>query len=87
MPRCQDFPCCGHEPGCCPSFDESGRQLDMVCTCGKRLPVDNPVSICNTCLRAEDGWIDEEAYDEEEARDEDSFQQDTPLYEDYYGGE
>ncbi len=26
---CEDFPCCGHEPGCCPDFDESGRQLNM----------------------------------------------------------
>lgn len=47
---CEDFPCCGHEAGCCPNF-ENGRQVDMVCTCGTRLPIDNPVSICNNCLQ------------------------------------
>jgi hypothetical protein len=25
----------------------------MVCTCGARLPVDNPYSICNSCLNSE----------------------------------
>ena len=61
MAMCEDFPCCGHEMGCCPRFDDAGRQLDMVCTCGARLPVDNPVSICNGCLRRgmmEDGFED-----------------------------
>lgn len=47
---CEDWPCCGHESGCCPNYDESGRQTDMVCVCGARLPVDNPVSICDACL-------------------------------------
>lgn len=54
MARCEDFPCCGHEPGCCPDFDESGRQLNMVCTCGAKLPVDNRFSICDTCLNRPD---------------------------------
>lgn len=56
MAMCEDFPCCGHEHGCCPRY-ENGVQMDMVCTCGKRLPVDNPVSICNACLNTE-GWYD-----------------------------
>ena len=51
---CEDFPCCGHEHGCCPDFDQSGRQMNMRCVCGARLPVDNPVSICDSCLRRED---------------------------------
>jgi len=54
MARCEDFPCCGHEEGCCPRFSSSGKQLDMVCVCGKRLPIDNPTSICNACLKDPD---------------------------------
>ena len=81
MTTCEDFPCCGHEAGCCPRYDESGRQLDMVCTCGKRLPVDNPVSVCNTCLNG----VDEDSdYTESDSTD---YPDDTPMFEDYYGGE
>jgi len=55
MARCEDYPCCGHEPGCCPDFDAAtGRQLNMRCTCGAVLPIDNPVSICDACLRRMD---------------------------------
>lgn len=78
MFMCEDWPCCGHEQGCCPRYDEAGNQLDMVCTCGRRLPIDNPTSICNGCLNAEDGWFDEEDCDEDEECDEDS-----PIYADY----
>jgi NMD protein affecting ribosome stability and mRNA decay len=47
MPRCEDYPCCGHESGDCP--DSSGR---MTCVeCGKRLPKAAVSSICNVCLR------------------------------------
>jgi hypothetical protein len=48
---CEDFPCCGHEPGCCPDFDESGAQLNMKCVCGAVLPVNHHTSICASCLR------------------------------------
>jgi hypothetical protein len=86
MIQCEDFPACGHERGCCPRF-ENGVQMDMVCTCGRRLPVDNPVSICNACLRAEDDWAgEEESYDDEES-DTADYPDDTPMFEDYYGGE
>jgi len=64
MARCEDFPCCGHENGCCPDFDESGQQLNMVCTCGAKLPVDNPVSICDGCLNRYDDQ--EYRYDDQE---------------------
>lgn len=50
---------------------ENGVQMEMVCICGARLPKDNPVSICHHCLK--------------EAERE--YPQDTPMYEDYYGGE
>lgn len=54
MARCEDFPCCGHELGCCPDYDaETGIQLNMVCTCGAKLPIDNFFSLCNSCLRGE----------------------------------
>ena len=51
---CEDFPCCGHESGCCPSFDEDGRQLDMKCTCGASVPLDSRNSICDNCLDLSD---------------------------------
>jgi len=54
MSRCEDFPCCGHESGCCPSFDENGRQTDMKCTCGASVPLDSRVSICEACLAIDD---------------------------------
>lgn len=47
---CEDYPCCGHELGCCPDFDEDGRQLNMICVCGAKLPVNNRSSLCNGCL-------------------------------------
>lgn len=49
MSRCEDFPCCGHEAGCCPDFDASGRQLNMICVCGAILPVDHHGSLCDDC--------------------------------------
>jgi hypothetical protein len=61
MATCEDFPCCGHEPGCCPDFDKSGKQLNMVCTCGKKLPITNRYSICDACMKQgqeEDGYMD-----------------------------
>lgn len=53
MARCEDFPCCGHEAGCCPDYDAAtGQQLNMICVCGAKLPLNNPVSICDACLNA-----------------------------------
>lgn len=52
MARCEDFPCCGHEPGCCPDRDpETGEQLNMKCTCGATVPLGSRFSICEDCLR------------------------------------
>lgn len=45
MPQCEDYPCCGHEPGDCP--DEQGR-FKCVC-CGKRMQKGETSSICSTC--------------------------------------
>lgn len=49
MPSCEDFPCCGHEVGCCPDFDESGKQLNMKCVCGATVPLGGS-SLCQGCL-------------------------------------
>lgn len=65
--RCEDFPCCGHESGCCPDSDpKTGEQLDMKCVCGASVPLNSPSSLCRTCLMSDDeegGWLRD---DEEE---------------------
>ncbi len=66
MARCEDFPCCGHENGCCPDYDDSGRQLNMVCTCGAKLPVNNRYSICDSCMsNGDDDYDDRDDYEED----------------------
>lgn len=51
MARCEDFPCCGHESGCCPNFDKvTGEQLNMKCTCGANVPLTSRFSICDGCM-------------------------------------
>lgn len=71
--RCEDWPCCGHEAGCCPDFDEAGTQLNMKCTCGATVPLGARSSICDGCMRRlmdEDGEVsdrpepDEDEYDD-----------------------
>ena len=95
MARCEDFPCCGHENGCCPNYDAMGRQLDMVCICGARLPVTARYSICHHCMKQqceEEGWTGEdEDGDLESGIDDETTDlgilDETPMFEDYYGGE
>jgi hypothetical protein len=70
MARCEDWPCCGHENGCCPDYDEGGNQLNMVCVCGKKLPITSRYSICNSCLSNEDDDMDQRWTDECEDADE-----------------
>jgi len=84
--RCEDFPCCGHELGCCPDFDESGRQLNMKCTCGATVPLNSSSSLCGPCLRSPDpddpyGWDGDEEDDYEEDDDDEGVEDD---YEGYY---
>ena len=62
MARCEDFPCCGHEMGCCPDYDENGKQLNMICVCGAKLPVNSRYSICKSCMRGDSD--DDDYYDE-----------------------
>lgn len=61
MSRCEDFPCCGHESGCCPDFDaDTGKQLNMKCVCGATLPLNARYSICEGCMDSPDGSFDDE---------------------------
>ena len=70
--RCEDFPCCGHELGCCPDFDpETGRQLDMKCVCGASVPLTSRYSLCVGCLYAPD------------PDDPNAYYDDYPDYDDY----
>jgi hypothetical protein len=83
MARCEDFPCCGHELGCCPDFDsETGEQLNMVCTCGAKLPVDNRVSICDSCLNSGD----DDEYDDEYEYEHDGQPDWQQEWTDFNGG-
>lgn len=60
MARCEDFPCCGHENGCCPDFDASGRQTNMRCTCGAVVPLSSRSSLCPSCLRGDDEYYNDD---------------------------
>lgn len=64
MAYCEDFPCCGHEPGCCPDFDASGNQLNMRCVCGAVLPITSSVSLCDSCLM--DHQTEDDDYEDED---------------------
>lgn len=89
MARCEDYPCCGHENGCCPDFSADGQQLNMICTCGQPIPIDSKCSICDECLYDEaqaeydnrirdPGWFESEMSDEPEP--EDRFDADEEMY-------
>lgn len=56
MPRCEDFPCCGHENGGCPRIDEkTGREVYRCSQdCGRELNGRTRIagsSICRVCMR------------------------------------
>lgn len=55
MPRCEDYPCCGHEPGDCPDSDGRMRCVE----CGKKLSKKATSSICPKCQKR----MAERAYD------------------------
>lgn len=55
MAKCEDYPCCGHESGCCPDYNkEIGKQLNIKCTCGATLPINSRYSICDSCLNRDE---------------------------------
>ena len=77
---CEDFPCCGHENGCCPDFDEKGNQINMKCICGVPLPLNSRYSICHWCMiegnpddYPNDDWDDDEDdYPEDDCPEDDN---------------
>lgn len=75
MAMCEDFPCCGHEYGCCPDFDESGRQLNMKCVCGATVDINSRSSLCEGCLRDPD---DQTLRDDDYDPDEDEWDEEYP---------
>ena len=54
MSYCEDYPCCGHEAGGCPSINADGEQVFPCASCGATLPVHNRSALCDACLRAGD---------------------------------
>lgn len=52
MPRCEDYPCCGHEAGDCPSRRRDGSAQWRCVECGRNLPRGATSSICARCLRS-----------------------------------
>lgn len=94
--RCEDYPCCGHEAGCCPDRGEDGEQLDMKCVCGASVPLTSHTSLCPSCLRGGsdyDGDADyREYYAAQEAENEGEYCDDmdddpAPLEDFGYFGE
>lgn len=61
---CEDWPCCGHEAGCCPDFDSNGNQTNMRCTCGAIIEVNARYSICESCMQEDDEYYDDDDYDD-----------------------
>lgn len=66
MSRCEDWPCCGHEAGCCPDYDSAGRQLNMKCVCGATVPLHSRSSLCAACLHDPEDDADHDYSDDEE---------------------
>lgn len=91
MARCEDAPCCGHEAGCCPDFDpDTGKQLNMKCTCGATVPLTSRSSLCEGCLhpgrrRATYEGEPCDCADEDEHEDDCVNHPDNEDYEDDYG--
>lgn len=47
MPRCEDYPACGHEDGGCPNADGSFN----CASCGRKLPKNSSSAVCKRCHR------------------------------------
>lgn len=86
MARCEDYPCCGHEAGCCPDYDESGTQLNMRCVCGAVVPLSSHSSLCSSCLRRGDdeGGYDPDWDDGEQYGDDGDYPEDEDSHFDRY---
>lgn len=51
MAYCEDYPCCGHEAGGCPTLNSRGQLVYPCARCGASLPVNNPSAVCDSCQR------------------------------------
>lgn len=49
--RCEDYPCCGHEPGDCPDRDKHGNETYRCAGCHGKLPPHSQSSLCPKCLQ------------------------------------
>jgi DNA polymerase II large subunit len=49
---CEDYPCCGHSLGDCPTHDSKGREVYRCVECGKKLSRKATSSICAKCQKA-----------------------------------
>ena len=50
MSRCEDYPCCGHEPGGCPVInEETGEKRYPCATCGILMPPRARSAVCDRC--------------------------------------
>jgi transposase-like protein len=50
---CEDYPCCGHLPGDCPTIDKDGNQRWKCAGCDTVLEVKARSSLCGHCMRIE----------------------------------
>lgn len=48
---CEDYPCCGHEPGDCPRIDKDGNERWRCASCSKELPLNSSSSLCKKCIK------------------------------------
>lgn len=82
MARCEDYPCCGHEPGDCPTIDSDGNERWTCVGCGKLLPVNAPSSICDRCM-SKRVWDRDSLNDVEYGEDNDDEVVDAEFYIDH----
>lgn len=74
---CEDYPCCGHEPGGCPVIDqETGEQRFHCARCGILMQPQARSAVCEPCHKRwnEEEFLDEmyERYLEDEPSDSDT---------------
>jgi hypothetical protein len=46
---CEDYPCCGHADGDCPTIDEDGHRRWTCVICGGTLPRNYYSAVCHDC--------------------------------------
>jgi hypothetical protein len=59
--NCEDYPCCGHEPGGCPVTDENGAERFRCARCSVLMPPQARSAVCDRCHKR---WAFEEYSDE-----------------------